>query len=327
MDYEHLLLPKGIVGASGVVRNNSYLFIVSDDAPGCYFRVPVTDESGPLIRIPHENADRHELPDAARLALDLESIDILADNRVVVLSERMRSLIDEDGLVAQYDDPFSEFAEKGLEGLAVRRVEEGASRIAVLWEGGYLDETELPAQLRATLAGQVLKPVVLIHDLAVRDRLVKVRMENALAIVELVVPTPPNLSTSNIPPFEFRAPDLVWHEWTHDSGKREWGFIVLLNSETPAYIAPDDPGKKRKKRYGPRWLQRFAMNGGTIGDPLDLDIEVAKVTGNDALTNANWEGLGWFEPGRRLVVVHDESKVKLDVPAAVVLQIPKSWRL
>jgi hypothetical protein len=154
-----------------------------------------------------------------------------------------------------------------------------------------------------------------------------VRVRNAITIVDLLAPHPAaDPQTPGVPPLRFRAPDLVWHEWTHDSGKREWGFIVLLNSETPAYVAPGSSEQKPKKRYGPRWLQRFDMSGTPVGDPLDLDAAVHNVVGGDDLTNANWEGLAWLEPGKRVVLVYDESKVKLDVPAAVILSIPEDWQ-
>ncbi len=66
------------------------------------------------------------------LAVDLEAIDVLADGRVVVISERLRSMVSKDGVVVGYDDPFAEFGERGLEGLAVRKVDDKTSKVAVL---------------------------------------------------------------------------------------------------------------------------------------------------------------------------------------------------
>jgi hypothetical protein len=229
-------------------------------------------------------------------------------------------------LVAQYDDPFAEFGEKGLEGLAVRPIAENRSRVAVLWEGGYLDESELPSQLQ-DVAGRALNPVVFVHDLDPGTRRVKVRVKNATTIVQLLVPSPEAGSgAAGVPALRFRAPDLVWHEWTSDSGTREWGFIVLLNSETPPYAAPGS-SEKPMKRYGPRWLQRFDMTGKPVGDALDLDAAVRGVLHNDDLENANWEGVAWFEPGKQVLLVHDEGKVTLTDPSAVILSIPREWHV
>lgn len=329
-EYELLEAPTGITGASGVVREDGALLVVSDDSPGCYFRVPIGDSAESLIRIPDDRVERRELlrggSSSFGLAVDLESIDVLADDRVVVLSERLRSILDHHGIVAQYDDPFGEFAEKGLEGLAVRALGEQRSRVAALWEGGYLDEPELPYQLRE-LAGRALNPVVFVHDVDPGATRVKARVKNATAIVELHPPSPQaESSSSGAPPFRFRAPDLVWHDWTSESGSREYGFIVLLNSETPPY-APSDSSEKPKKDYGPRWLQRFDMTGKPVGSWLDLDASVREVLGNDDLEDANWEGVAWFEPGRRLVLVHDEGPSKLADPAAIIVPIPDEWQV
>ena len=333
MEYKTIETPKGVIGASGVIRHFGDLLIVSDDSPGCYFRVQIPGGAPSHIQIPVEHAKRCELfpgcSSSLGLVVDLESIDILADGRIVMLSERLRSIIDDQGIVAQYDDPFAEFAEKGLEGLAVRPIGENSSRVAVIWEGGTLDKPELPDQLVKELAGKALKPVVYVHDLAPGTSRVKARKENAAAIVKLRVPSPEADSgaAAGSPRLRFRAPDLVWHEWTSNSGTREWGFIVLLNSETPPYKAPDSTDDEEKKRYGPRWLQRFDMTGRPVGESLDLDTAVGEVLQNDDLKDANWEGVAWFEPGERLILVHDVGKEKLPNPSAIILSIPKDWQI
>src|SRR5438034_8562674 len=112
---------------------------------------------GPLIRLPPDKVVRHELG-GTPLAIDFESLDVLADGRVVALSERLRSLIGDKGLVLQYDDPLSELGERGLEGLAVRPGLDGSSEIAVLWEGGWIEDGEVQAQVRRRL-GDPLLPV------------------------------------------------------------------------------------------------------------------------------------------------------------------------
>jgi hypothetical protein len=331
VEYETIEPAKGVIGASGVVRHEEDLLIVSDDSPGCYFRVQIP-RGVSHFQITEGMAERCELfpgcSSSLGLAVDLESIDVLADGRIVVLSERLRSIIDDQGIVAQYDDPFAEFAEKGLEGLAVRPIGENGSRIAVVWEGGSLDKPELPDQFVKKLAGKALKPVVYVHDLPAGAGRIKARVKNASTIVELRVPSPEAESggAEGSPPLRFRAPDLVWHEWTSHSGMREWGFIVLLNSETPPYRTPGSTDNKDKKRYGPRWLQRFDMTGKPVGSPLDLDTAVGQVIQNDDLKDANWEGVAWFDPGKQLVLVHDVGKPKLPNPSAVILSIPSEWQ-
>src|SRR5947208_11851008 len=163
MEIKPIKTPVGATEASGVTRKGNELLIVSDAAPGAYFSVDVSAESGPLIRLPPEKVVRHELAGGALLAIDFESVDVLADERVVALSERLRSLIGESGLVLQYDDPLSEIGERGLEGLEVRPGLDGVSEVAVLWEGGWIEDAEVQRQVRRRLDNPLL-PVVLTHQ-------------------------------------------------------------------------------------------------------------------------------------------------------------------
>src|SRR5436190_1723956 len=143
MEIKPIKTPIGVTEASGVTRKGNELLIVSDATPGAYFSVDVSAESGPLIRLPPEKVVRHELAGGTPLAIDFESVDVLADGRIVALSERLRSLIGESGLVLQYDDPLSELGERGLEGLAVRALSDGVSQVAVLWEGGWIEDGDV----------------------------------------------------------------------------------------------------------------------------------------------------------------------------------------
>ena len=77
---------------------------------------------------------RVPLPHAS-MATDLEAINVLADGRVVVLSERLRALFGESGMIADYGAPLSEFGKRGLEGLAVRRVKDSTSLVEVCGRG------------------------------------------------------------------------------------------------------------------------------------------------------------------------------------------------
>lgn len=133
--------------ASGIVRVGDDLLIVSDSDPGAYYRIRINDPNAHVIPIDPKSLTRIKLS-AGAVALDLESIDILADGRVVVLSERLRALVADGGIVQEYDDPLSELAERGLEGVAVRPLPDGTSRVAVVWEGGYPNPGDLLEQLR-----------------------------------------------------------------------------------------------------------------------------------------------------------------------------------
>jgi hypothetical protein len=248
---------------------------VSDGAPGAYYSFDVSGEQGPLIRLPPEKVIRHERP-GMTLAVDFESVDVLANERIVALSERLRSLIGESGLVSQYDDPLSELGERGLEGLAVRPGLDGVSEVVVLWEGGWIKDEEVQAQVRRRL-GDPLLPIVVTHEIKPSQAGVKLIIENDLELVELKVPQADQEKDG----WRFRAPDLVWHEWRGGSGEREFGFIVLVNSQTGRKL----PGKEE---YGPVWLQRFDRVGNPVGSPLNLDEEAKKLLGHDRLREGEW---------------------------------------
>jgi hypothetical protein len=302
----------GASEASGVTRRGDELIVVSDAAPGAYFTINVSGASGPLIRLAPDKVARCDLPGAS-LAVDFEGIDVLADGRVVALSERLRSLIGANGVVVQYDDPLSEFGERGLEGVAVRPSGDGSSEIAVLWEGGWVEDSEVQARFRPWLT-EPLRPAILVHQLSRNDAAMKVVIEKDADLIELDVPEPDHDAAG----WRFRAPDLVWHEWRDERGNTVTGFIVLLNSQTPRKVSG-------KSKYGPRWLQRFDRDGHSVGKPIDIDAEARRILGKDDVTDANWEGLGWYEHGRSVVLVHDEPNLVDGTPVALVLELPTDW--
>jgi hypothetical protein len=308
MQIKQIKTSIGVTEASGVARKGSHLLIVSDAAPGAYFSFDVSGERGPLIRLSPEKVIRHEFP-GMTLAVDFESVDVLADERIVGLSERLRSLIGESGLVLQYDDPLSELGERGLEGLAVQPGPDGVSKVAVLWEGGWIEDGDVQPQVRRRLDAPLL-PIVVTHAIKPNQTGVKLMIEDDRELVELKVRQPDQYKER----LESRAPDLVWHQWRGDNGKSELGFIVLLNSWMPS-----------EKKFGPRWLQRFDSAGNQVGSALDLDEEANKLLGDDRVRDANWEGLGWYETGKRLVLVHDVPNKIDDIPVALVVDLPSSW--
>lgn len=324
---------------SGVARNGSTILVVSDEKPGAYFAFDSGNDAGPLIRIKSSVGAEQPLvsneikkclatcgtkvPEAVRLALDLESIDVMPDGTVVVLSERLRGIIDQRGdLIAQYPDTLTEFGERGLEGLAVRDDTTKAYMCAVLWEGGYVEFDDMPAELRGVVGRRALSPVVLWHGPgAVDPEHKKVRIgRTGVNLVELRVPHPESYPE----PLgqRFRATDIVWHTWNDGSAVRDC-FIVLLNSQNSPRVG--------RTHFGPRWLQRFDLEGRPIDSGLDLDDYVVKkkfkkVPGMAQLRNANWEGLGWFEQGKSLILTYDDwpgaSKSHLE---CLVVTLPSGW--
>jgi hypothetical protein len=310
MPIKPIKTPVGVTEASGVTRKGNDLLIVSDAAPGAYYSFDVSGERGPLIHLPPDKVVRHELGGGTPLAIDFESLDVLADGRVVALSERLRSLIGESGLVLQYDDPLSEIGERGLEGLTIRPGSDGISEVAVLWEGGWIQDEDVNRQVRQRLRDP-LSPIVLMHEFKPGETYMKLTLDkDQHELVELKVAQPDRYEQR----LESRAPDLVWHQWHDESGQTDQGFIVILNSWIPS-----------EENFGPRWLQRFDRRGNQVGSPLDLDEEAKKLLGHDRLKGANWEGLGWYEAGKRLVLVHDAPNLSDDTPVALVVDLPSSW--
>ena len=139
--------PVRIVEASGVVYHDGKLLIVDDSVPGTYFEIPFPRDTpaGTVIALNEAHPTKVELPKLG-IWIDLESVDVLADGRIVVLSERLRSIIGTQGVIAEYDYPLTEIGRRGLEGLAVKPLPGGASRIAVLWEGGASGILLLPIE-------------------------------------------------------------------------------------------------------------------------------------------------------------------------------------
>lgn len=300
--------PQLVEEASGITRLSDHLLIVGDDDPGAYYRFSLLGVQGPLIRIDPSRLTRVVLPQG-NLAIDLESIDVLADGRVVVLSERLRALVGEDGVIAEYDNQLSEFGNRGLEGLAVKPLDQGTSRVAVLWEGGYPEHTAVPGQRHRHIGRLAMQPVIWIHDIEAGEAGIAIKSKTALRVVVLDVPKPVGQEPQAQ---RFRAPDLVWNQMDNDGdGKKDWGFIILLSSQN----SPD----QGRPEYRHQWLQRFTTQGKPAGMPLDLNTIVPT-----ALKGANWEGLSWFEEGKRLVLIHD--KPPKGPPTAFIVDLPNDWK-
>jgi hypothetical protein len=287
-----------------VIRQSDSLLVVDDSAWGSYFSVPIGGERGPLIALQRTGVRRIPLS-ATPLAPDFEGIDRLADGKLVFLSERLRSLVGEEGPIAEYDSLLGEFANRGLEGVAVRPLPGGVSRIAVVWEGGYPDYASVPWSVRDIVGRHAMRPLVVVHDLNSGVRGVELKVRDARLAVELEVPKPAGEEPEAQ---RFRAPDLVWTR-SPGGSTDDWIFLVLIVSQDSV----------ERPQYLYHWLQRFDLKGKLVGEPLDLAQFLPK-----EVSHANWEGLSWFEPGKSLVLVHEGNRRQ---PAhAFILRLPEEWQ-
>ncbi len=295
--------------ASGLARVGDVLAVVSDKEPGRYFLVPVPSVTAGVVPIEPARVRTIEWPSVA-VALDLEGIAMLGDGRLVLLSERLRSLLDDSGIVVEYDNPLSELGNRGLEGVAVRRLAEGASRIAVLWEGGYPEFQSLPSALRKVVDRRAYRPQIWCHTLPAGSPRIRIKTDAPPAVelerIELNPPLPDGVEPEAQ---RFRATDLVWHR-LGPPGSEEWGFIVLLNSGNAPSAGP--------AVYEHQWLQKFSRAGDPVGPPLDLNRLVP-----DSLRHANWEGLAWLEEGFRLALIHDVPPA--GTPSLLIVTLPDGW--
>ena len=291
--------------ASGVVKCDDALLIVDDFYPGAYFRLPLEGDAGPILKLNPSRIERVDLS-AADYVQDLEGIEILGDGRIVVLSERQHALFSESGMVAQYDNLLAEIGGRGLEGIAVKRMPEGDSRIAVVWEGGYMQPEIAGGNAKGLDEQKALKPIIMIHDLPRGKEKCRVPTESSRLMTGIELPLPDGTEPKAQ---RFRIPDLVWCKLGTADTEKE-GFILLLSSMS---------GTDRTA-FQYHWLQRYSLNGSPVGDPLDLDAVAP-----ERLKGVNWEGLAWFEEGKSLVLIHERGLC--DATYAFVIQIPDEWKV
>ena len=117
-------------------------------------------------------------------------------------------------------------------------------------------------------------------------------------VVPLQVPATPDETQA------FRAADLVW-------GRDGQSIIVLLSSTS----AGDSVF-----RY--KWLQRFSTSGAAIGEPINLCARGYLPARVRSGKDGNFEGLGWFEPGKSLVLINDYSGAATAVILAIDPWLP-----
>jgi hypothetical protein len=290
--------------ASGVTRQGDYLLIVDDSVPGAFFRMPIPQPLTPNLSLNTSDVQFVGWPEG-KLAIDLEGIDILADGRLALLSERLHALVGEQGLIVEYDKIVSEFAGRGLEGVAVKSLPGEVSRVAVVWEGGYPQYPYVPLSLKQTAGRLAMKPLLLVHDLKPHVFGVTILRNDALKVAELDVPVP---SGKEPEAQRFRATDLVWSRFQR-MDRSEWGIVALLSSENSSGV----------RVYQYHWLQRFGLDGVPVGQHLDLVNLLPP-----PIQALNWEGMSWFERGKSLVLVHEGSH--LQPSSAYILSLPTDWQ-
>lgn len=298
--------PPPLKEPSGIARAGDEYFVVDDDQPGRVFALAIPADLRATPAKPRRLtiAPVRSFSVGGELALDPESVVVdPLDGRVALLSERLAAVVvQEQGrprVLFDLGGSFSEFGNRGLEGLALRAVK-GQREWAILWEGGYPDARILPPDVAKERSWEALRPRVVVYDEATR----KVRK------VTLKVKRPAG-------PWEqtFRAPDLVFAP----EGVRGWRFLAILSSEHAL------PNGVREPKYAHRWLQRFDASGKRVGDPLDLDALCAEAGWKDLAGSANWEGLSWHVPGESVALVFDTWPRGVK-PALIVVPLPAAWR-
>lgn len=291
--------------ASGVVRRGEQLLLVHDDVTAAVFRLAPGKPEG-VRTYKAKEAQREPLP-GAEGAEDLESI-ALGDGRLFVISEKQAELFGADGARYRYMQRAHPLGNRGLEGLGIRREatgEAGELRVAALFEGGYLKPGALPEEQRESLGGSALTPFVILHRLPAPGERLTQEQDPGARVIELQVEA---IAAQRLPGQRFRAPDLVWHRQPGGA----WSWIVLLNSDAP----PEQPSS-----HAHLWLQRFGLGGEPIGAPFDLGawLLLQKKSLQD---EGDWEGLGWWEEERCLVLVDDTGKAKSHL---AFVPLPPEW--
>lgn len=285
---------KQITEISGVARYGGRLLLVSDDQPGCYFELKIEDAAAAVIPIDPKKLKRIVMK-GCEAAGDFESITVLADGRVAVLSEDLHALYSTTtiggkawGVLAQFNQTVTEFGNRGVEGVAALGMASGATRIAAVWEGGYPLVSSLPEQIQHALGHNPLLPILIIADiprnameLFVNDstsyrilQTPKIRdagkVETAPILTDSELPKAAEPAPQTAPPFaqRFRAPDLVWHTWLRDK-EIDTGLIVLLSSENAPLRGS---GATREYKY--KELQRYDQQGKPFGNSIEINALV-----------------------------------------------------
>ncbi len=289
-----------ITEVSGIVRSGDRLLMVSDDEPGCYFELKITDQSATIIPIDPKQLKRVTLKGCEAVS-DLESITVLSDGRVAVLSEDLHALFGPAtlgakrcGIIALFGQEVTEFGNRGVEGVATLSLPNGLSRIAVVWEGGYPVFTSLPSQIQHSLGHSPLEPILVIMEIprngsaltandSTEYRLLRTpggtgagNGDSDPQLIQAELPKSRQPADESVPPFaqRFRVPDLVWHIQTNDA-TTDTGLIVLLTSENAPLR-----GSGVKREFKHKLLQRYNVSGRPVGEAIDINSLVKPIFAN-----------------------------------------------
>lgn len=229
---------------------------------------------------------------------DFESIDQLADGRIVALSERDGTLITPtDNVVVTYTHKrLKRQGLRGLEGLAVKQGNsKGSSKLAVLWEGGFdMSKRERPYLTPRIAVSSIAEGK---SEVRIKTKPTKLDLTKSHKWLEKI--SPPEFGEE----FRFRATDLAWFNN---------GLIVLMPSTRRS------TSDKNKERYGPTAIQLFGIDGKPLADPVLLNELLPEELAEQS--NYNWEGM--CKVGEdSLMVANDSSKFV----AVAQIKIPAAW--
>ncbi len=301
-----------ITEVSGITRLGDKIILVGDENTGSYFEYNISGmnlKADTVLRLDNQNRIKSKRLIQSNLPLDLEGVAILNYRTVVGLSERIRALVANDGVILEYDDFLSEFGGRGLEGLAFSPPLNGEKhwQSAVIWEGGYPEQSKLPLVLDTLLADTSLPPVIYTCPI---DKFGKAGKEKIIILdmTEVNKWVDDNYLKEKEPhAYRFRAPDFVWH------GDK---FIVLLSSEAAV---------PKGNKWGPKILQVFDHSGKSLANRRIL-LENLIPGWSDKKHKydwKNWEALAWFEKGKSLMLSYDTDDEH--IPRIAIVNLPSGW--
>ena len=126
------------------------------------------------------------------------------------MSERLRAVVRDWQTLVEFQEPFTELGNRGLEGLSIRPSEKpGWSSVIVCWEGGFPEEKDLPFLPGKTLPSQYQNPVVVKFKIDNFSQPLEAKSEAkkkghiAVHQYDVIIPQEDG--------WAFRLTDLVWH--------------------------------------------------------------------------------------------------------------------
>ncbi len=276
--------------ASGIAYHNDTLYIVGNDNTNNHriFKYALNLNPSRLGKFSLKPAiDNVNFPQAT----DLEGIAFF-NNHPVVLSENSSKIYATDRILVDYYNYKSPQAQEyendiGLEGLAIKQINDSISMIATLWEGGSKRKRRHD-------------PFILIHSL--KDSLQEVFIASDSSVQEHLFYQDSLLKKLGLPApvkgkgLALRAPELLWY------GR---SLIMLVGVDHPNH-------------FGKKWLCKV--------DSTENRYEISeccKLGADDKLgdeVHLNWEGMTWVDDThRKILLVADEGR---ELPMRVI-EIPE----